>query len=191
MKSFFVLFLITVGFISCKEQAVITNDKNMNDSILKDYARYNLWANKQFITWLENASEEQLNQEIESSFSTIRSTLIHLWGAEHGWLTALQETPWGRPYAGEEFEGSNTELMQGFKSTTELFTDFVLQLSDAEFTEIRTRGEGKPEDTVEEIILHVFNHATFHRGQLVTLGRQVGLKQPPRTDYIYYIREIR
>ncbi|MFN2424735.1 MAG: DinB family protein [Cryomorphaceae bacterium] len=33
------------------------------------------------------------------------------------------------------------------------------------------------------------NHSTYHRGQLVTMGRQAGLSTPPQTDYIFYVRK--
>jgi len=33
------------------------------------------------------------------------------------------------------------------------------------------------------------NHGTFHRGQLVTMGRSLGLTDPPKTDFIHYLRE--
>ncbi|MCW3088046.1 MAG: hypothetical protein JWQ78_1432, partial [Sediminibacterium sp.] len=41
---------------------------------------------------------------------------------------------------------------------------------------------------VKEILLHLFNHGTYHRGQLVTLLRQVGVEEIPRTDYIEFSR---
>ena len=40
-----------------------------------------------------------------------------------------------------------------------------------------------------EIVLHVFNHGTYHRGQLVTMLRQAGVDEIPGTDFIIMIRE--
>jgi uncharacterized damage-inducible protein DinB len=34
-------------------------------------------------------------------------------------------------------------------------------------------------------MLHVVNHSSYHRGQIVTMGRQLNL-QPPSLDLIYY-----
>jgi uncharacterized damage-inducible protein DinB len=36
--------------------------------------------------------------------------------------------------------------------------------------------------------MHVFNHGTYHRGQLVTMLRQVGVTEIPQTDYIAFVR---
>jgi uncharacterized damage-inducible protein DinB len=38
------------------------------------------------------------------------------------------------------------------------------------------------------MLLHVFNHSNFHRGQLVTILRQLGEEKIPQTDYIHYSR---
>jgi uncharacterized damage-inducible protein DinB len=37
------------------------------------------------------------------------------------------------------------------------------------------------------IIHHVMNHSTYHRGQLVTMGRELGFMDPPKTDFMQYI----
>jgi uncharacterized damage-inducible protein DinB len=49
--------------------------------------------------------------------------------------------------------------------------------------------DGKPFETpVWQIVLHVVNHATLHRGQAMALLRQLGMKPPP-TDLIFFYRE--
>ena len=39
-----------------------------------------------------------------------------------------------------------------------------------------------------QIIHHLFNHMTYHRGQLVTMLRQAGAEQIPGTDFIAWAR---
>lgn len=40
---------------------------------------------------------------------------------------------------------------------------------------------GEPSQTsVLNIIHHVMNHSTYHRGQLVTMGRELGFIDPPK-----------
>lgn len=155
--------------------------------LLKNYASYNRWANERFVEWLRGASEEQMKMEIESSFNSLKKTLLHLWNAEFGWLSTLKEAGWGRP-PGMDFDGSMEELFEGFLATSRAFEDYVLGLAPEAYREGRPLGNDGIPTTVEDMVLHVFNHATYHRGQLITLGRQAGLTQPPRTDYIYYIR---
>jgi len=68
-------------------QPTRTNDM----TLLKRYTEYNYWANEQFAEWLSTASEEQLNQEIESSFSSLKETVLHIWSAEYLWLQTVKE----------------------------------------------------------------------------------------------------
>ena len=156
------------------------------DHILKSYAAYNRWANEQFAAWLRSATEEQLHLEIESSFNTLHKTLLHLWNAEHGWLQTLKREPWGQaPGSGPDVPLE--ELLDGFLETSAAFEAFVHGLSPEDFASTRPFGRNGAQVTVEDIAHHVFNHATYHRGQVITMGRQAGLAEPPRTDYIYYI----
>ncbi|MDQ6763781.1 MAG: hypothetical protein M3015_14295, partial [Bacteroidota bacterium] len=41
---------------------------------------------------------------------------------------------------------------------------------------------------VYEMLVQVFNHQTFHRGQLITMMRQNGIDKLPATDFIVYSR---
>src|SRR5262249_19734082 len=50
--------------------------------------------------------------------------------------------------------------------------------------------DGSPHCTpLWQIFLHVVNHATLHRGQVMAMFRQVGVK-PPVTDLIFFYREM-
>jgi uncharacterized damage-inducible protein DinB len=49
--------------------------------------------------------------------------------------------------------------------------------------------KGDPfKNTVREIVMHVVNHATIHRGQVMGMLRQMGVAPPP-TDLIFFYRE--
>ena len=51
--------------------------------------------------------------------------------------------------------------------------------------------DGTPfESPVWQIVLHVVNHATLHRGQVMAMLRQLGAK-PPATDLIYFYRDLK
>jgi len=50
--------------------------------------------------------------------------------------------------------------------------------------------DGSPGETpASQLVLHVVNHATLHRGQVVGMLRQLGVK-PPNTDFFFYLREL-
>ena len=151
---------------------------------LKSYATYNRWANEQLINWIKTAENEQLSQEVESSFSSLRATIEHIFNAEYGWLTTLNNQSW---QSAPDYDNLDN-FFTAFIENSITFENKVLSIANQlGFEENRYLGKDKKATSLADIVLHVFNHSTFHRGQLITIGRQVGLKNPPRTDYIYFI----
>lgn len=155
---------------------------------LKQYAAYNLWANEQYINWLKTGTEAQVKQEINSSFNSIEQTVAHLWNAEHGWLNAIEEKDWGEAPS-KDYQGNWESFLNDFLATSTAFNDYVRTMDAEAFSKTINIGKKEYPSTKAQIVLHVFNHATYHRGQLITMGRQAGLSlPPPRADFIYYIQ---
>jgi uncharacterized damage-inducible protein DinB len=151
---------------------------------LKQYVRYNSWANEQLQVWMRNADETVARKEVESSFSSLYQTSVHLWNAEFGWLTLLRGEKWESP--GKDFKGDFSTMCSQWLSASKAFQEYVEQMEDADFSVSYPRSDSKRMSAIE-IIMHVCNHSTYHRGQLITIGRQLGLPKPPRTDFIYFI----
>ncbi len=131
-----------------------------------------------------------LVQETPSSFPTIRQTLLHIWDVESSWLEDLMGLP-NTASLEEVFVGSSQELFAGLLGKSIEFEVFVQNLLPAELEATCTypRYDGTLESRTRfEIIQHCMNHSTYHRGQLVTMARQLGLTDPPQTDYIKYLR---
>jgi uncharacterized damage-inducible protein DinB len=161
--------------------------KNKNEfELMKKMAAYNTWANQQLVEWLDSADSTQWIAYVESSFSTLELTVRHLWNAEFAWLTTLKKEPWRSAIEKDEVMRQK-DILYGFLKTSSDFEKFVQVMNDADFNEVRKIGKDGVEVTLADIIQHVFNHATYHRGQLITMGRQLGLTTPPRTDYIYFL----
>lgn len=171
-----------------KKQAPETHEPHEGDllSMMQRYSAYNHWANQQMAEWLRSASEENLNREIESSFSSLKETLIHIWGAEYLWLQTIREAASDNSPA-RAFEGNKDELLQGWLEASENFSKHVQSMSPGDLRKKRPRSRGDGYTLIADMIQHCMNHSTYHRGQLITMGRQAGLKDPPRTDFIYYV----
>jgi uncharacterized damage-inducible protein DinB len=56
-----------------------------------------------------------------------------------------------------------------------------------EYKNLKGDAFAKP---VWEILLHVVNHGTYHRGQIAAMLRQLG-HVPPSTDFIYFVDGLR
>ena len=152
----------------------------------KRYTAYNVWADKALAEWLSTATDAQWEQEIPSSFSTLQRTALHIWSAEYLWLQVLRDEPY-TDNPTREFQGSTAELLAGWQAASEAFHRYVEGLSTEDLAGTRGGGDGRDPLLVEDIIQHCMNHSTYHRGQLITQGRQAGLADPPRTDFIHYV----
>jgi uncharacterized damage-inducible protein DinB len=160
------------------------------ESLLRDQAKFNLWANTQFINWLKDKPLELMTREMPSSFPTLRDTLLHMWGAEEIWLERLQGIS-PTAFLFERFDGTVEDVFEGVVKKSAEFAAYAQALPDADFHQIcdfklfNGTADSRPRT---QMMHHCLNHSTYHRGQLVTMGRNFGLTDPPSTDYIKYVR---
>lgn len=152
--------------------------------------RYNAWANALFISLLETLSEEQADAEIVSSFSSVRKTVYHLWGAEDIWLQRLEgrDNPAWRV---AQFEGSFGEALAQWAQASQALIQFAEGLREKAFLQRfgSTNLQGHlTNDRFGEVMEHIAIHGSYHRGQLVTMLRQLGFTEMPRTDFIAFAR---
>lgn len=149
------------------------------------YCTYNEWANERTAAWLATATEEAMTREIESSFKNLRKTALHIWSAEYLWLQVLKDEPYDANPT-KDFEGNTDELIKGWLEASAAFRAYAERLDESELSGTR----GSTPLAVTDIIQHCMNHSTYHRGQLITMGRQAGLTDPPQTDFIHYVRRM-
>ncbi|OJW82337.1 MAG: hypothetical protein BGO69_17270 [Bacteroidetes bacterium 46-16] len=160
--------------------------------LLLQMAKYNLWANKRIIAVLLKLEEEQLDKEMISSFPSLRATAYHIWGAEFLWLQRLQltEQPVYMPYI---YKGTFEDACADWQDVSQILADFTgRQFDDKAFEHVVQyyNSEKKSfKNPVHEILQHVFNHSTYHRGQVVTMLRQAGIDKIPETDLTIYLRK--
>lgn len=151
---------------------------------IQDIAAYNLWANKTMIDWLKTKPAEKMEQEVPSSFNSIRKTITHMSETEAYWLSVIQLAP---PPAPTEF-GNMEEVFKGLIKTSEGFYLFLNGLTESEITkEVYLDSQWvKGDRPLYEFVQHIMNHSTYHRGQITTIGRNAGITDAPMTDYNFY-----
>jgi len=160
------------------------------ESLLKDYAAFNLWANAETVNWLKTKPLELMLREVPSSFPTLKDTLLHIWGAEKVWLERLRQVP-PEPFLFQTFNGTTEDVFDGILKMSEQFKAYVETLPDADFSAIcHFRLLNGTEDSRPRhlMIHHCMNHSTYHRGQIVTIARNLELTDPPSTDFMRYVR---
>lgn len=158
----------------------------------KELFGYASWATARFFRAAEALTPEQLTALIESSFPSILGTLAHMVGAEWIWLRRWQgENPSAIPdWVGQP---ALEDLAARLAAIEEERASFLGRLTEADLERVVSyRGlDGQTfSHPLGDLLRHVVNHATYHRGQLATMLRQVG-QAPPNTDFVRYLRETK
>ncbi|HMT27914.1 MAG TPA: DinB family protein [Bacteroidia bacterium] len=156
-----------------------------------DLVSYNAWANRRMTELIICAGEEAATSIHKSSFPSIKETLFHIWDAEGIWLKRLKGESldsWpSKNFIGNTFEGCE-ELVRGSRD----FVSYVELMNESELSQMihYTNIKGVAfSNTVTEILGHVMNHSTFHRGQIVTMLRAVDFSDLKSTDLVTFFRE--
>ncbi len=160
------------------------------DTLLKDYTAYNYWANNRMVEWFRTKPAELMTREVPSSFPSVYLTLLHTWGAELVWIERLNgDSP--KQFITDYFAGTAEELFRGLLECSAQFRDMVagqdLDYFTGQSTYVHINGKQYTQNRAQ-MILHCMQHSTFHRGQLITIARNLGMTDPPSTDYIAYVR---
>jgi len=156
--------------------------------LLLQYAHYNVWANKLMIDAMTGISEAAAHRIIPSSFPTLHETMLHIWSAESIWLQRLQgaERPvWHMAI----FKGSFAEGCAEWAKTSAALAAHLGEQTDESLHTVlafRYRNGNGASLKRGDLLHHVFNHTTYHRGQLVTMLRQLGVAKIPGTDYVSF-----
>lgn len=150
----------------------------MKEYFLKLYS-YNVWANKKVINCLKK-------QQVEDE--KILTLMSHTLSALFIWLARITGNspapyPLWKQYTLPELENMSTEIGQKWLDFVNEHTDFSRELTYNNYV-------GDPyKNKVENIMIHLVNHSTYHRAQIALLLRQKGF-EPVNTDFITYDRVI-
>jgi uncharacterized damage-inducible protein DinB len=172
--------------ISCRFEIKIFVVKEL----LQQYSAYNAWANQRLVECIQSHPEDIINRAVPSSFPTIYATLLHMWDAESIWWQRLKLQEVVIPPSAK-FEGSVRDVAAALLHQNNLWKNWIDQASAAAIDHVFHYQNTKREQfrqPVYQVLLHMFNHGTYHRGQLVTMLRQLGIDRIPGTDFIIWSR---
>src|SRR5437870_2987143 len=146
---------------------------------------FDRWANQRLLDAAKDLSDEEFKRDLGASFGSVHGTFVHIiWGA-YRWLRLWQQGSIPAAESTEEFP--DVAALQSFVAVFENERDvFAAALTDQRLqnrVSVRER-----EYALWELIQHVLNHSTYHRGQVVLLLRLLGRK-PPATDFRLYLNE--
>lgn len=158
--------------------------------MLLQLARHHEWANKVFFKKLSTVSPEILNKDMGSSFSSINKTLFHILTAERIWWQRIQLSErivLPDESLSDNFEAISSDILQ----ITANWVELVKESNENRLQHVFGYYNSKKEffkQPLYEVLLHLFNHQTYHHGQIITMLRQQKLTKLPATDFIKFSR---
>ncbi|WP_145146363.1 DinB family protein [Paenibacillus xylanexedens] len=141
---------------------------------------YHAWANQTILSRIKELPSSVLSQEVNSSFPTIAHALSHIYAVDKMWYLVLTGT--GMPEAlqaciplNSEIHGSVGEYIQCFNDLSAQYNEWFQGQADLEQTVLLDNPfAGVRETSLSEMVFHLVNHGTYHRGNVSTMLRQLG-----------------
>jgi uncharacterized damage-inducible protein DinB len=151
---------------------------------------FNRWADARFFEALSQLSPEQYGRDLQSSHGGIHGTLVHIVGVEKGWLRRWQRQPETTASPLRQMH-SLTELRAYWEDVCAEMEQFLTTLDDLKLQETleTTTLAGTFTAPYWQMIQHVVDHSSYHRGQIVTMLRQLGVT-PPSTGLMRFYRDV-
>jgi uncharacterized damage-inducible protein DinB len=146
------------------------------------HIRYSGWASAKLLDAALALTEEQQHKDFGVSHKSLSGTLEHCFMGDRIWFSRV---------ADPRVLQSDEHFVTQWPKIQKRWEDWAAAVTHQEI--VRTVDykdmKGNPHRTpVWQIVLHVVNHATLHRGQAMSLLRELGVAPPP-TDLIYFYRE--
>jgi len=147
----------------------------MNTSDILFIYEYDRWANSRLLQLVSRITPENLNKQLGSSYGSIKDTLTHILDCEMGWLMRWKGIAPQTVLQPSEFPDFRS-IQEKWMEVENDQRNFVSKLSDDVLQEpVIYEDNGKTiEYPLWQMIHHLVNHSTYHRGQVVTMLRQIG-----------------
>jgi uncharacterized damage-inducible protein DinB len=163
----------------------------LNRHDIQTLIEFDHWANHRMLAAARSLSAEAFSRNVGGSFRSLQETLIHTLWAEWIWLQRWQGQSPQYVFSAADFPDVEA-VERRWLEVERGQHDFVKQLTDERLSRRvgyeNLKGE-RWEYLLGHMIQHVVNHSTYHRGQVVTLLRQLGA-QAPSTDFLLYFDEL-
>ena len=163
----------------------------MNHEALIALLDYHYWARDRLLDAVGRLGAEEFHRDLGNSFGSVRDTLVHIVSAEWIWCSRWEgQGPSGHLDA-EEF-GTVQDVRARWNDEGRRVRDFVVRLGPDgvdRVLEYAHFGGGSMGSVFWQMLQHVVNHASYHRGQVTTMLRQLGAEPPPSQDLITFYRE--
>ena len=156
----------------------------VGNATLADLLRYSKWASAKLLDFAAAVPDDAVTRAIPNSHGGILKTFQHVYYADRVWLARMEQVsvmPFEDPAPGP----SLAELRESWWPLLDRFAKFAATNDPAKSMPFRRLNGEEYTLPLFQVVQHVANHGTYHRGQIAAMLKQSG-HTPPSTDLLFY-----
>lgn len=157
---------------------------------LKTLINFHYWALSRTLDAANQLTPEQFTRDMGSSFKSVRDTLAHLYSAEWAWYQRWHGTSPTAHLPFDQFPDVES-LRRTWQEQEANMRGFLDKLHESDLhrvIEYRLMSGDAGASPIWQMVQHIVNHGSYHRGQLATMCRQLGVQPAKSVDLIAYYR---
>lgn len=158
----------------------------MNANAFRQFYDYHFTENRKiWDTCITSLTYEQFNQTVGYSHGSVRNQVVHLMSVDEAWFSGLRGVEHPKPFNPADFD--DREIIRAHWDIVEkAMQEYLANLQDDMLDE-KPFPEGEDKNLrLWQVLLHVANHGTDHRAQILRLLSDLGVKTTSQ-DYIFYV----
>lgn len=159
----------------------------MNANAFRHFYDYHFALNRKI--WndlIVPLDQKRFVQDIDYSVGSVRNQIVHLVSVDNAWFSGLRRVempPWLKP---EDFNDKDV-IRTLWDEVEQNMRDYLATVTDEMLLEHPFPDNDEDKNLILwQVLLHVANHGTDHRAQILRLLHDLGVKTPPQ-DYVFYI----
>jgi uncharacterized damage-inducible protein DinB len=152
---------------------------------------YNYWARDRLLDAAAPLTAEQFIRDLGNSFKSVRDTLAHVYFAERVWYMRWHgQSPTAMPSADTFTDlASIQRAWADHEAKMRAFVNAMTPSDVDRVVEYRLMSGQPAASPLWQMLQHLINHGSYHRGQVTTMLRQLGAAPPTSMDLITFYRE--
>ncbi|MNO24738.1 DinB family protein [compost metagenome] len=164
-------------------------------TIPEEMYKYHTWANQTILGRIRELPASVLSQEVNTSFPSLAHALSHIYAVDQMWYLVL--TGMEMPEAFQATRPLNERVLESLDDYAHAYNELAEQFStwfqgqpDLEQSVLLNNPFAGPRQTrLSEMVLHLVNHGSYHRGNLSTMLRQLGHASTMNDYALYWYQE--
>ena len=155
--------------------------------MLNNHIRYSKWASSLMVAAAGALTPEELTRDFKTSDRNVLGTLVHVFAADRIWLARVEgNVP--KVFFDPERDMHLHVLQNDWPALYDRWSEFIAKTAPETVIDYKDIKGNAYRSSLEQIVLHLVNHGTHHRGQAAGFLRSMG-HTPPPLDLIRFYRE--